>query len=110
MQYILTHHPAASEQLLLVRVTGTHTLAPGEREEAVAYHCFRGCLTPDTALYLHALGDEPSPAAGFNNTGAGGALFPLSPRVSRGGGGDGGCLGCTLPCPALPADGRKGFG
>lgn len=45
---------------LLLRITSTNTLAEDEQEEAIGYHCYRGVLTPTTAIYLHALSEVAS--------------------------------------------------
>jgi hypothetical protein len=37
---------------LVVRVTEAHTLDRQERDEAIGYHCYRGCLTSTTRIYL----------------------------------------------------------
>ncbi|MEW5318093.1 MAG: hypothetical protein WDW38_009344 [Sanguina aurantia] len=37
---------------LIIRITCTHVLDAAEREEAIAYHCFRGRLAATTTVYL----------------------------------------------------------
>jgi hypothetical protein len=37
---------------LIVRVAAVNSLDEAAREEAISYHCYRGLVTPDTAIYL----------------------------------------------------------
>jgi hypothetical protein len=48
---------------LLLRVTEVNTLDEGGRQEALSYHCFRGLVTPETAIWLTAEGEG---LGGFN--------------------------------------------
>ena len=41
---------------LLVRVAEVNTLDEEAREAALSYHCFRGLVTPETALWVTADG------------------------------------------------------
>ena len=46
---------------VVVRVTEVHNLDEEARQEAVSYHCYRGMVTPDTAITLVEEGEASNP-------------------------------------------------
>lgn len=48
-------------QEVVLRITTTNTLAAAEQEEAIGYHCYRGRLNPDTAVYLSVFSPATNP-------------------------------------------------
>ena len=69
---------AGGGRQLLLRVAAAHKLDAAARAEAVGYHCYRGALTTDTAVYL------TSPLAGGSEAAGGGAvLLPQSTVAAR---------------------------
>jgi hypothetical protein len=43
---------------LRCRVVSVNTMEPEAATTAIGYHCYRGLVTPDTVVYLHAEGDD----------------------------------------------------
>lgn len=63
---------------IVARISMTNTLDAAAQEEAVAYHCFRGLLVPDTAVLLDtAQPPAHSAAASRDPSGAAAALRPF---------------------------------
>ncbi|KAF6265080.1 hypothetical protein COO60DRAFT_1633845 [Scenedesmus sp. NREL 46B-D3] len=50
VQYVVVELPGVPP--LLLRVTAANTLTAEEQQDKLGYHCFRGLLTPDTAVYM----------------------------------------------------------
>lgn len=65
-------------------MTGANTLTADEQEEAAAYHCFRGRVTPETVVYLQEApglsGPGAAEAAGGDGARGGGAAAAAGGR------------------------------